>query len=460
MGTVVLSEPSDEQEEQIIYILNEVEQPSSITVTGTNGTPISVTATATQYLQGNLKDVSDTSSNENEILLEIKDIVVGATVVRTTGGGYNKPSGAISGQMLGAYIEYEATRIEVTVYGNTIGIDLVDKTVYIPETDKTSKKVHSIEGNELMQTTNTKGEIVVWTMRQNQDYGTEILGGTLPLNRTKITFYSQNAINSKKTIYAMGGIEFSVAAGVTSYTYKGIISVQKIVGELDGRVQVISDMYANTQRQYANGKETATIRCSIGDYFDKDGNKQISDSLTKNLLHRKYLFGKKMTQYGVTATVLPDGGIQLKGTNTQDDRIFFNLSKQYFGDKDVICYEGATSNTVSDYTISMFGEGLSNVAIGYNKHNTTTWLSIKAGVTVDAVVYPMLNKGGYILYEPTISPMSFQIGDQVIPRVYGVDGKDRPMSTYKNGSEKVFQVLGSKIFYDGAVWQELSLQEV
>ena len=56
--------------------------------------------------------------------------------------------------------------------------------------------------------------------------------------------------------------------------------------------------------------------------------------------------------------------------------------------------------------------------------------------------------------------MSFAMYDQVIPMVYGSDGQDRPMSTYQDGTPKVFQVLGSKIYYDGAVWQELSLQEV
>jgi hypothetical protein len=44
--------------------------------------------------------------------------------------------------------------------------------------------------------------------------------------------------------------------------------------------------------------------------------------------------------------------------------------------------------------------------------------------------------------------------------VYGANGQDRPMSLYQNGSPKVFKVLGTNIFYDGAVWQELSLQEL
>lgn len=55
--------------------------------------------------------------------------------------------------------------------------------------------------------------------------------------------------------------------------------------------------------------------------------------------------------------------------------------------------------------------------------------------------------------------MTFQNGDEVIPMVCGADGKDRPLSQ-KNGSPKVFKVLGVKCFYDGAVWQEISLQEI
>lgn len=53
----------------------------------------------------------------------------------------------------------------------------------------------------------------------------------------------------------------------------------------------------------------------------------------------------------------------------------------------------------------------------------------------------------------------FEIGDEVIPMVYGADGADRPMSRYKDGTQKVFNVVGEKFIYDGAVWQELTLQE-
>lgn len=58
------------------------------------------------------------------------------------------------------------------------------------------------------------------------------------------------------------------------------------------------------------------------------------------------------------------------------------------------------------------------------------------------------------------SRLSFDIGDEVIPMVFSADGVDRPMSRYKGGSAKVFRVCGLKFIYDGAVWQELTLQEV
>ena len=53
----------------------------------------------------------------------------------------------------------------------------------------------------------------------------------------------------------------------------------------------------------------------------------------------------------------------------------------------------------------------------------------------------------------------YNIGDEVVPMVYGEDGADRPMSRYRDGTEKVFKVVGTKFIYDGAVWQELTLQE-
>jgi hypothetical protein len=56
--------------------------------------------------------------------------------------------------------------------------------------------------------------------------------------------------------------------------------------------------------------------------------------------------------------------------------------------------------------------------------------------------------------------MSFDLYDEVIPTVLGANGQENPLSTYKNGDPKVFKVLGTRKFFNGAVWQELSLQEI
>lgn len=167
---------------------------------------------------------------------------------------------------------FQTQQIEITVYGDTIGIDLADKTVYI--NGETAKKVFSANGNELMQTAN---------------------------------YYSDDG-------------------GAT-------------------QENAIEKAFTETQNGYAIGKETATIRCDISDYYE----------------------------YNATAD-------------------------NYKGNK-VIAIDNSTEK------------------------------------------------------------MSFNLYDKVIPMVYGADGKDHPMSLNKDGSPKVFEVLGSKIYYDGAIWQEISLQE-
>lgn len=58
-----------------------------------------------------------------------------------------------------------------------------------------------------------------------------------------------------------------------------------------------------------------------------------------------------------------------------------------------------------------------------------------------------------------VDKMTFDIYDEVLPQVRNEYGKDVPISLNSEGKAKTFRVLGSRIYYDGAVWQELSLQE-
>lgn len=167
----------------------------------------------------------------------------------------------------GEYEVYEPTQIELTVYGNTTGIDLTDGTV----TYGSGNKPHSLTANELLQ---DSGKV-----KTKDESGNDI---QLP-----ITEYLAN----------------------------------------------------NVLKQYAVGKETATLLCDINEYYDENGDLKISTE--------------------------------------------------------------------------------------------------KSGL-----------------------PMTFNIGDEVIPYVFGANGQDKPMSLYRDGNPKVFRIIGTNTIYDGAVWQELTLQEV
>lgn len=70
------------------------------------------------------------------------------------------------------------------------------------------------------------------------------------------------------------------------------------------------------------------------------------------------------------------------------------------------------------------------------------------------------NKNKVIAIDNSTNKMCFRMYDIVEPYVFGANGQDKPLSRNKDGSPKQFQVLGVKPIYDGAVWQELTLQEV
>ena len=261
-GAINYSQPTETKKDERYDIPKEI----SYTYQSENrGNP---TATAKLIDIGNLSTVSfdeETKYGIEYYTLQLK-ILCGIRIVYM--GGYdNGMQSTITNcpfVMSGIYEEYIPTQIEITVYGDTIGIDLQDKVVYIPDGDKTSKKVISFDSNELMQTTNH-------TVGNANDF--------------------------------------------------------------------ISTQFALTKESYAKGKETSTILCSISDYYDYD---------------------------------------------------------------------------TGELKISAKGE---------------------------------------------ILKLCFDEHDQVIPMVFGADGNDYPMSLNADGTPKVFTVLGTKIFYDGAVWQELYLQE-
>lgn len=56
-------------------------------------------------------------------------------------------------------------------------------------------------------------------------------------------------------------------------------------------------------------------------------------------------------------------------------------------------------------------------------------------------------------------PMLFNIGDLVIPYIAVANGQTEPLSLKLDGTPKVFKVTQIRPYFDGAFWQELTLQE-
>ena len=239
--------------------------------------------------------------------------------------------------MEGFYEKKVCDKLGITFYGTKIGIDLTDKTIYV--NGETAKKVHSIDGNELMQTSNYFG---------------------------------------------------------------------------DTATPAIEKMYGDTQAQYKDGKETATLLCSVSEY---------TNSVPVTIggeLSRSVLEGDDNSHYELFVS---------DGTELEEDTEWtFNGVPFLVVEKS---YDG------SYYTILASAKKMRKYM---NTSGNAEQLAISAKV-------PEL-------------PMTFNLYDKVIPMAYGVGGKDKPMSTYADGTPKVFQVLSIKPYYDGATWQELELQEI
>ena len=459
------------------------DMPTSITKTQSN-------AEVTLYGVNNTTNLTVSYiETENNYKIEYR-VLKKLTEIKYSGAGTINSSSNSTAKLEGEKVEYNADKIEITVYGNTIGIDFTDKTVYI--NGELQKKVHSIDGNELMQTSNYYNVPV--KLVEGQDYKVtyyDDLEGQYPSAEgdygvtANIQILNNKLFGSDFTVRLYNGqddtkyydTEFKNHQSAGMWVDDGGYYIGKAELFLSNQ-NAINKMFSDTQAQYARGKETATIRCSISDYYDSDnGFLKVSTKGRQNLVQFPYV-KRNATAGGVTFTLQEDGGIHLQGTPTANEYITFSpnidleegqtYTFSLYGTKNEnIHFETILSDKGSDTNkewVIATGDKTITKTIPNGKGVSYWALSLATpliGVYLDEVVYPMVNKGTTASpYQPYNINMSFQEGDIVIPMVYGVNGQDRPMSTYQDGTAKQFMVLGAKKFFDGAVWQELYLQEI
>ena len=236
----------------------------------------------------------------------------------------------------GKYKSFKATRAEITIYGDTIGISLEDGTI----TYGTGNKPYTLNGSELTQ-------------------------------------------NNPKQL----------AESVLS--------------------------------QYENGKETATILCDINDFRHDNGVLAISPNPLKDVALKfiASLEDENDVRYiNHTFEVV-------RGEIRQNDELRYSQ---------IIQYTALNSATQGN-----------QITLCEMKSEDTYYF--ESGKIYD-----------FSFAESVELPMTFEIGDWVIPMVKNPNSptKDMPMSKKSDRTAKPFRVVGIDFVYNGAVWQKLSLQEV
>jgi hypothetical protein len=181
---------------------------------------------------------------------------------------------------------------------------------------------------------------------------------------------------------------------------------------------------------YANGKEVATILCEVGEYnFARKGK---SESATYNVIS------------------------QWK----EQDKLFIPVSQVDVYENDRV-YNVISVNLGYEFPVDL------TVAVPIRARNSddsaTFYVTIKAHST-DGTLQTMLMGKWQVDSDDYVTASYnkkrvFSIGDSVCPMSRGADGKEKPISTYSDGTPKIFFVAATKIYYDGAVWQELTLTE-
>lgn len=347
-----------------------------------------------------------------EVLAEITTLQFSGSAKKefSTGANYTQ----IPVTMSGTCEKYIPTRIEFTFMGDTIGVELTNKTEYINGT--TAKKVFSAEGNELMQTGNFYGsEITIdELLGTNDDVAYLLVHSNDDLGSISHLYYNGESATIMTHYEGTNQFELWATSGGAFYNAVGTTILCGADSELVS-LKDITRRFELVRQQYANGKETATIRCAIGEYYDNMVSVTIGGELSS---YDEY------TWYELFVT---DGGTLEIGSTWSFNGVLFEVTDYDSYDNYYIIR--ALRNKLLRYQ-GVSGYAFGELLISANDKNL---------------------------------PMTFNLYDRVVPFVYAYVGsvcKDVPMARYADGTAKVFQVLSVRILYDGATWQELELQEV
>lgn len=425
-------------------------------------------------------------------------------------------------ELNGEYTEYYPTSIEISFYGNTIGISTEDKTITIG--NENAETPLNVSGNELMQNESDISSKYNNTLEQ-YSFGKEIVHITCDIddyydyanhNKLKICANNPNVINTNNYVelwnatYDNGVVRQIV--GETPFA-SGVADMNENIDEYGRYFQVydkpmIPSLKINdsvTLNYKINGK-SYSINTYIVDRYNgvlalssQQGN---SSYTTLVLLNEN---GYSIVAYvNINATQQTDGSFVNVGSSSQ---IIVQVLTAPSGTPNIEieipivgyqfhlqAYE-TYPNIVSEYVKKVYYNGLvyftfvkedsfNYIRFKLNGEEIDTGISFDVSSLENGKTYSFLTnlnvEGGQgniswnemriikgVRYKQFVEqglPMTFDIYDDVIPFVCVQDEYtnklvDVPLSTNSDGTPKIFKVLANKFSSNGKVFQKLFLQE-
>lgn len=219
----------------------------------------------------------------------------------------------------------------------------------------------------------------------------------------------------------------------------------KITSDLTNKTDIVDVKVNETEEYY-----TMDLYCLVGTRIDEMGgyetknqyNMQQTTTILNGTSIYQYPRDIELTFYGNTF-----------GINLVDKTVKIGSGNHPFsigGDNELL----QTSNYIDTVDCKAIDTDYGKTLTKYSNGKETATLLCSISDYYDK------NGNKVIAIDNSTNKMCFRMYDEVEPYVFGANGQDKPLSRNKDGSPKQFQVLGVKPIYDGAVWQELTLQEV
>lgn len=453
---------------------------------GTNGI---ATSEATLYDSSSLLTSIPYNYIENGIEYYCIDIdfIVGVRIVKM-GGAVLEHSET---NMSGTYEEYIPKQIEITIYGNTIGIDITDGSVsYVKDENGNivqgkGNKPHSLSGNELLQDSAKVGDIaltkhlaknVLEQYKKGKETATllcsigEYYDTLYPKRIENLSYNGKNFIQTNK-LTIKNTITNPHEQGYSAKFNFALENIEMVGNETSIIIETPIDpdiaksvLYFNLPDYVTLESNPVVVTKSKTLITIKTQNKQQMIDFAREhygTLVTDYCY--KVEQYRYTEA--PISVYKLNVLDSSFNIITELYNEIFFEPKDFTFSFDKTENykylelvfttTVSeDKCIIVYDVGI----LPNGKHD----LEVKVFNTTNGNFEVFIKEIKYVAIstKDLSLPMVFRLHDEVIPMVYSANGVDVPMSRYQYGLPKVFEVTGSNIIYDGAVWQELTLQEI